>query len=997
MKDQRLGRYVLEKELGRGGMGVVWRAFDERLGRPVALKVIGDRFAGSADGLDRFVGEARLLASLNHPNLAVVFDLLGHDDGPILVMELLDGEDLSTHLERGPLDVLQTLRLGEQVASGLAAAHGRGIVHRDLKPANVRLLSSGDVKVMDFGLAQTWTTAPEEGQGAELAGTPAYMSPEQARCEALDGRSDLFTLGLVLLECLVQKRALRDDETEQRFTATHRRIDLASLSDEVPASLRELLRSCLAEDREARPQSALELRERLRAEHLQLDSGAKPKSTERRPRLPLELDTFVGREDELAELSRRLGTDSTARLLTVLGPGGMGKTRLVVHHAWSHRVDYPGGAVFCDLSEARDDGGIARAVATALGVSLGPGDPIEQLGHVIEGHGPCLVVLDNFEQVVEHAAATVGRWLQQAARARFVVTSREALNVPGEQVLAIDSLPSEGALELLALRARSRRPDFVVSDESRPLLEELVRLLDGLPLAIELAAARARVLSPAQLLERVSDRFELLRGGRGATGRQATLRATLDWSWELLEPWEQAALAQLSVFEGAFSLEAAEAVLDLSAWEDAPWALDVVQALVDRSLLRSWSREIEPAGSTTAGSFGFYVSVHDYAAAKLAEDGAVEESGSGAEAERRAVARHGRHFARFGSDEAVQALTRHGGAESRRSLGLDLENLVAACERAIRHDDGEIAVATFLAAWAVLEVRGPFATACVLGPEVLELESLSPRRRLSASMTLGIALLQEGRLNDARHRLDQALALAQELDEERTEGLVRGRLAVLEQREGRFDDAMAQLTQALALHRRCGHRWAEGAALGNLGGVLGDLAGVDAAGDDLAEAQSCFEEALVIAREVGDRRLEGVQLMNLGLAFGRAEGSDAAVAHYEQALVLFREAGDRRLEGLLLRNIGLMHLSAKRWSETRQALAEAEVMLREVGHREGVVMALVDGGITESMAGDRAAALVFLERAREQAERLGVREGSVLSGSLARLEGMVEEGGSGEA
>ena len=230
-----------------------------------------------------------------------------------------------------------------------------------------------------------------------------------------------------------------------------------------------------------------------------------------RHNLPAERDAFVGRAAELRALAQRL--DAGARLLTVLGPGGTGKTRLVRRYGWTWLGDWPGGVWFCDLSEARSLDGIYFAVALALDVPLGKDDPGVQLGHAIAGRGRCLVILDNFEQVVEHAPATLGRWLDRAAEAAFVVTSRERLHLPGEE-----SLPARAAAagqrtrSSCSPRAPARSgPDFVLGDANRAAVAEVVRLLDGLPLAIELAAARVRVLSPAQIVERLRDRFRAAR------------------------------------------------------------------------------------------------------------------------------------------------------------------------------------------------------------------------------------------------------------------------------------------------------------------------------------------------------------------------------------------------------------------------------------------------------------------------------------------------------
>ncbi|MEM7246673.1 MAG: serine/threonine-protein kinase [Acidobacteriota bacterium] len=209
----RLDRHVVQGELGRGGMGIVWLAQDELLGRQVALKTIRGSIAADGASFRAFENEARMLACLNHPNIATVHDLIVHRGDPVLVMELLDGEDLASRLERGPLGVEETLRVGVQVAMGLAAAHQRGIIHRDLKPANVQLMSSGDAKILDFGLAREWIPGDVVELDGELAGTPAYMSPEQLSGKSLDGRSDLYSFGLLLIECLTAHRALVEGQT----------------------------------------------------------------------------------------------------------------------------------------------------------------------------------------------------------------------------------------------------------------------------------------------------------------------------------------------------------------------------------------------------------------------------------------------------------------------------------------------------------------------------------------------------------------------------------------------------------------------------------------------------------------------------------------------------------------------------------------------------------------------------------------------------------------
>src|SRR5204863_8586884 len=202
------------------------------------------------------------------------------------------------------------------------------------------------------------------------------------------------------------------------------------------------------------------------------------------------------------------------------------------------------------------------------------------------GRGRCLIILDNFEQVARHAMETVGEWLNRGSAAQFIVTTREVLGLSGEQVLALPPLATEDAVRLFLRRCEAAAQDFRPTPEDDAAVPQLVKLLDGLPLAIELAAARVRVMPPRSLLARMGDRFKLLASSGQRADRQATLRATFDWSWDLLSAPDKAAFAQLSVFEGGFTLEAAEAVLDLAACAADAWPVDAVNSLVDKSFVR---------------------------------------------------------------------------------------------------------------------------------------------------------------------------------------------------------------------------------------------------------------------------------------------------------------------------------------------------------------------------------------------------------------------------
>ena len=260
----RLGSYELLELIGKGGMGEVFRARDVKLGRDVAIKMLPSEVAQVSERLLRFRREAQVLASLNHPNIAAIHGLEEHDGQPFLVLELVDGEDLSQRLKRGPLSVEETLDIARQVAEALEEAHHKGIVHRDLKPANIMVTPDGKVKVLDFGLAkafagETDALSPELSQSPTISrqataagvilGTAAYMSPEQAKGKQVDKRTDIWAFGAVVYEMLTGRGAFSgEDFSETLATILKDDPDWSRLPAQTPAKLSELLRRCLRKD-----------------------------------------------------------------------------------------------------------------------------------------------------------------------------------------------------------------------------------------------------------------------------------------------------------------------------------------------------------------------------------------------------------------------------------------------------------------------------------------------------------------------------------------------------------------------------------------------------------------------------------------------------------------------------------------------------------------------------------------------------------------------------
>ncbi len=691
---------------------------------------------------------------------------------------------------------------------------------------------------------------------------------------------------------------------------------------------------------------------------------------ELRHSLPAERDAFVGRRGSLQELARRF--DSGSRLVSLLGIGGGGKTRLATRFGWSWLGEFPGGVWFCDLSPARALEGLVSAVAQGLQLPLGQEDPVVHIGQAIAGRGPCLVILDNFEHLARHAESTLGRWLERAAEACFLVTTREVLGIAGEETLALAPLAAGDAEALFERRAAAAKRDFAPGAEDKEAIATLVKLLDGLPLAIELAAARVRTLAPRALLARMSERFKLLASSGGRHDRQATLRAAFDWSWDLLPTAEKMALAQLSVFEGGFTLESAEAVIDLSTLSDPPWTLDVVNALVDKSFVRPLSAE----------RFDLLVSVQAYAAEHLQTEGRYPGSGPAALAA--AQARHAEWFAALGPQRATE------------NRCADLDNLVAACRRSVATGDPVLAAGALDGAWGALNLLGPLRAGVELATTVCQMPQLAGANAAHAHAVLGWALEVTSQRSPAALHLEQAIALAQAAGDLACEAVASARLGNLHLRSGDVARARERHGHALTLARRAGDEAVECSALNALGTLEFDQGHME-------QALVHYEAALEIARRIGHRRMLGILAGNVGNLHAQQGRMDLALRGCEEGLALARLTGDHAREANMLSNLGALQHLVGRHEESFGTSQNALRMLRELGNRRSECAVLGNLGQTRAALGDTGGALTHYQDAIALARQIGIRrlEGHLLGhlgvaqaqlGDLASAGAALDEG-----
>ncbi len=908
------GRYRVAGLLGRGNMGEVYEAEDVVLGTKVALKCIRRGSAWRPDALARFKREVLLARRVTHPSACRVFDF-GHEAGDgggvaFLTMELLDAEPLSRRLrERGRLRPDELVPILRDLAGALDAAHRAGVVHRDLKPGNVLLVRSGAAEravVTDFGLADDFTSRDVERETPGIRGTPAYLAPEQVTGDDVGPRADMYALGVLLYEALTGALPFRGESplatALARLDATPPRP--SDLVPDLDEAWDRAIARCLARAPDDRFESAAALLAFV------AEAGDDPSpAAHASGRLPVEANDFVGREWDLRALDTLF--DDGARVVTIFGTAGIGKTRLAIRHAARARSRWPGGVFFSDLAQARTVGDVLRTVAGALDAPIGARDPAGQLGHAIAARGRCLLVFDDCEGACDATRDLVEAWRGVAADAAFLITTRERLRIPDERVLELSPLTDEDAVELFVSRTRSHARDAAVAPDAIAEIRDLVRRLDALPLAIELAASRAAILSVRQLRERLDERFRLL-AGAGATGRHATLRVAIATSWESLAPHERAAWAHASVFEGGFSLEAAEQVVDLSAWPDAPWLVDVLQSLVDKSVLRV---EGTSEGDAGAPRFHLLASLQDYGRSELSPTDL-----------RAAQDRHAAYHATLGEESALEQLERPGGVARRRRLALELDNVLAACRHAVRTSRGDLATALLAAAWAVLDLSGPVTIVLELGREVLAQGTLADADRARAARLVGTACWRAAQVEEGQATFEEGLAAARRAGDERVEALLLLALGCLHFDGARMDVARDHYERAFALHRKTGHRRLEGLTLCNLGNVDFECGRTE-------EARAHFEAAVAIAREVGDRRGEGVVLGNLAVHHFEQARMDEAREGFEAALAIHREVGSRRFEGEVLGNLAGLHAEQGRLVEARAHFERALALARTGGDR----------------------------------------------------------------
>jgi predicted ATPase len=967
----RFGTYEILEQLGAGGMGEVYRARDTRLGREVAIKTVLLQHHSQAEALARFEMEARSASALNHPNIVTIYELGCVDQTHFIAMELVRGETVRELLASGPIPFRKAIAIAAQVADALARAHEIGVIHRDLKPDNLMVSVDGAAKILDFGLAKL--LAVDQPPNAEVStsiskdgavmGTLAYMSPEQANGENLDFRSDQFSFGSVLCEMVTGVPAFQKKTPAQTAAAILRDEPerMASRMLQAPAPFIWIVERCLAKDPKQRYASTRDLARDLAAVRDRLADAPVQHSEPRPSNLPVPRTAFIGREPEAAALRQLLGRDDVG-LVTLTGPGGIGKTRLALQVAGEIKHQFPAGVCFVSLSVVEAPGLIASAIAQALGVrETGNQSAQESMKDYLGGLAqPMLLLLDNFEHILA-AAPVISDLLSVGPKLKIVVTSQSPLHVYGEHefpvpplalpdpksLLPLDVLSRLPAIALFVERARAVKHEFALTHENAPAVAAVCARLDGLPLAIELAAARIKLLTPSAMLTRLESCLNLLTGGaRDLPTRQQTLRGTVDWSYGLLNPAEQTLFRRLSVFLGGCTLEAVEAVCD-TAGDLGLDVLDGVASMVDKSL----AQQVEQAAGEAR--FVMLSTIREYALERLAASDDVATT-------RRS---HAAYYLVLAEEGALEAAAH---PEWLDRFEAEHDNFRAALEYLVKTGDADWGLRLGTALFHFWETREYLTEGRSRIARLLALEGAAARPKLRSRLLFCAAVLagEQGDYNSAHQLFEDSLETCLELNDNRGVAVALNALAVNARDRG-------ELPTASLLFERCVAIWRDEGDPADVARALSNLANVTKLQGEPARASALYEECLAMFRQVGDVAGIAWTLNYQGDLARESNDLTAARTFYEQSLAAFSLSRDGWGIASALSDLAGLSWDQGDSDEARRLYGESIQMFQNLGHKRGIARVLECLAANAAAQSDAVQALHFAGAAAALRERLG--------------------------
>jgi predicted ATPase/class 3 adenylate cyclase/Tfp pilus assembly protein PilF len=738
--------------------------------------------------------------------------------------------------------------------------------------------------------------------------------------------------------------------------------------------------------------------------------------------LPVLQTSFIGRERELEEVKQLLGRN---RLVTLMGAGGAGKTRLSIQVAADLIEQFKHGAWQVELAPLTDPGLVVPTIASTLGVREVAGRAI--LDSLIDYLQPktLLLVMDNCEHLVESAAQTIGALLRVCPTLRVLATSRDALGVAGEATYRIpplarpdarrryslEELAEFAAVRLFVERAVQSNQQFALTEDVATPVARITQRLDGIPLAIELAAAQMNALSAAEIDTRLSDRFQVLTGGQGGLPHHQTLRATIDWSYDLLGEVQRLLFRRLAVFAGGFILDAAEEICAGDRVDGAD-VLDLLTTLVDKSLVMA-----EEVGGEVR--YRVLETIREYGRDKLQES--AEE----------AAAAHGKHLRWYFRlvEQAEPELRRPAQLSWLDRLETEHDNLRAALEWSKNEDHGTgVRVAGALhhfwllrghltegrdwleaAITADTDGSGPAFAKAVQALGALELRlgrydrantlcerSLALFQAADDNLGMGLSLNVLGTVarirgdyQRAREMLEEALVRCRQAHDMVAVAQTLNTIGVAARRQHDYDRARAALEESVTLWREHGDRWGLAHALGTLGVVIRQQG-------DYALATALHEESLALRREMGDRLEVASSLQSLGAIAIEQEDYAKAAGLLEEAVALFRDLGDMLSVAAALGNLGFVAFHRGDFARATELLDESLRLARELGSGPLIAGSLCFMGMVAHAGGDHARAAALLQQSvtlfGKQADKIWLAVGLVGLASVAAAQGKPQRG-----
>ena len=943
-----VGRYRILRLIGEGTFARVFLARDPTLNRHVALKIPKFDFQG--------VEEAVLAASAQHPAFVSIYDVIEEADTSIIVMEYINGGTLDTwcaapsfHLEAG-------IELLAQVAQALHHIHQLGLVHCDLKPSNILVDEKDQPRIADFGLAinQNWQgSLPFDNQ----FGTPAFMSPEQVRGETkwLDARTDSWALGVILYQMLTKRLPFDGQNLPLLFDQIlYHEPSRGKVDSAVAARLLDASLQCLVKDVWERPDC-----ERF-AQELNLLQRSWKQDRIESPRLPTarislpstlpEVEQFVGRDQELQTCREALLGDAT--LLTIHGPGGIGKT-LFAGVLMRAMADDFRAHVHVPLAHGRTSDFLRQALAASLNIEAESCDDIHILDR-LRG-GPTLVLLDNFEQLPDEATHQLEEWARALPHTKWIVTSRRRLKLRRENVVSLgplqvaDDSTADGCSESMRLfHATAQRvaPEFPL-DEHRATIHDICQHLEGIPLALELAASRLSVLDPQQILNRLSEAAFLTSDELSVQPRHRTLQATVQWSLDLLDDRQSTALLILSLLPGGCRVDAAEAMLA----DVHPAPLNCIQDLLSQSLICS--------AHTPRGRV---VTVFRCVAEVVRQIFTHDQRDAAWQRILRPLVDHCTNLA--------SQLDRQPTKNVLADLFAERENL-AACQRWAKHESqGDAATRCGLLLATSLRFRG------LLSAEQAVLDDEYHPRSLDLQTELAIArsqnALRRGELEVARRLFADSMQL---LDKQ-ADTSFRHRCRLL---EGEIYVAAKQWQQA----EPCFRSLLESEDLTRIDQCACwlNLARTQENQGFIVDAEASYGTARQLAQQVGNRLLETRIFRHHANLLLRQARLKEAETLLRQAQQIAEEAEYQSEAHLALTSLGIVACERAEFSKAIRLFLQARESAQSIGGLRSVAVNEGNRGVALALSGDQVAAIQCLRGAEDLNQRLG----NEAAGGLNRL------------